>query len=226
MKTIKSVIPFIGTLLTLITLSCNNSDKFQPPIIHEISDEFKSYASFDSASFWVYQNDQNLLLDTVKIVKIITDKRFHVDQTSKPGFYYNAIEMFFNSSAIGFSKAELTAGSKYDETTTMSENYRLYFENGRFLSIFTPKYPFGNTQLLGINEGNYTNIMMHDTLFVNEKKYFDVYETSVKDYHDGNDTVFMKFYIAKNYGLVRMSKSSTSITESWSLFNSSLSQTK
>jgi hypothetical protein len=226
MKTALSAIQGIGFTLLLIATSCVKNDVYQAPIIHEISDEFKAYTVFDSASFWVYRNDQNTSLDTVTIVKVLTDKRFHVDYTGAPGFYYNAIELLYQSSRIGFTKAELTAGSKFDANTIMSENYRLYFENGRFLSIFTPKFPLGSTQLLGINEGNYTNLIVHDTLFLNENQYFGVYETSVKDYHDGNDTVFMKFYIAQHYGLIKMTKHSTTIDESWSLVGSSLTQSK
>lgn len=226
MKTPRLVLKIVSIVLLLIAASCANHDDYQVPAIYDISDEFKSYTVFDSASFWVYKNDSNTTFDTVKIVKVLTDKRFHIDNSGAAGFYYNAIELIYEESTIGFLKAELTAGSKYDANTTMTENFRLYLNNGRYFSIFTPKFPMGSTQILGINEGNYTNVKIHDAFFINEIEFNSVYETSVKDYHDGNDTVFMKFFIARNYGLIKWSKSSTTINESWSLRSSSLSQTK
>jgi hypothetical protein len=226
MKTPRLVLKIASIALLFVAVACANKDDYQIPPIYDISDEFKSYTVFDSASFWVYKNDSNTTIDTVKIIKVLTDKRFHIDNSGATGFYYNAIELMYNESTIGFMKAELTAGSKYDANTTMTENYRLYLDNGRYFSIFTPKFPIGSTQILGINEGNYTNVKIHDTFFVNEIEFSSVYETSVKDYHDGNDTVFMKFYIAKYGGLVKWTKSSTTIKESWSLKSSSLLQSQ
>lgn len=214
---------FIGSVLIS---SCLKNDGYQKPVTHEISDEFKSYAVFDSASFWVYKHDQSQIKDTVSIIKVLTDKRYHVDQTGAPGYYYNAIEMIYKSTANSFTKGEISAGSLYDENTTMSENYRLYYESGRFFSVFTPKYPIGQTQLLGINEGNYTNFAFHNSFYVNEVQYDSVFETTIHDYHDGNDTVFMHYFVARHFGIIRMTKKSSTIDESWSLISSSLSQSK
>lgn len=224
----KSNVPFpflVIMIILIISYSCLKNPDYKPPVIHEISDEFKTFAVFDSSSYWVYQNEQNQELDTVKIIKLIHGKRFHVDQTGAPGYYYNAIEMIYHSSAGHFSKGEITAGSLYDENTTMSENYRLYYKSGRYFSVFTPKFPIGQTQLLGINEGNYKNVALHSHYLVNEMAFDSVYETAVHDYHDGNDTVFMHFFIAKHYGIVKMTKKSTGMDETWSLLSSSLSQT-
>ncbi len=226
MKTTKLFWYVILMSLIYSLSSCSNNGTYVAPSLHEISAEFTSYVIFDSASSWVYQNDFNQILDTVTITKVLKDRRFHIEKPGVPGYYYNAIEMLMTSHETGMVKGEISAGSKYDANTVMTENYRLYFNNDRYFSIFIPKYPLGETQLLGINEGNYTNIMVHDTLFVNELKYTEVYETSVKDYHDGNDTVFMKFYIAKYFGLVKWTKDSSTLHDAWSLKSSSLLQTK
>lgn len=226
MKT-KILFSLTATIIgSILITSCLKNDGYQKPVIHEISDEFKSYTVFDSASFWVYKHDQSQVKDTVSIIKVLTDKRYHVDQTGAQGYYYNAIEMIYKSSAHNFTKGEISAGSLYDENTTMSENYRLYYESGRFFSVFTPKYPIGQTQLLGINEGNYTNFAFHNNFYVNEIQYDSVWETTIHDFHDGNDTVFMHYFIARHFGVIRMTKKSSTIDESWSLINSSLTQSK
>ncbi len=216
--------PLSALFIGLLMVSCFKNDGYQPPVIHEVSKEFREYTIFDSASYWVYQHDQNLTLDTVKIKSILNEKRLYADQSGKPAYYYYATELNLESKDIDFAKAEISAGETFDTVNMDSEIYRLYFGSGRYFSIFLPKHPMGQTQLLGINEGNYMNLAFHDKFYLFEKEYDSVYETTVHDYHDGNDTVFMHFFIARHYGLVKMTRKSNAIDESWSLFNSSLSQ--
>lgn len=233
----RSLFPFRKTLFILAIifegtiLSCTKDPVGQVQD-RKVSDEFKAYTIFDSASYWVYKKETSSVnnIDTVRITNVFKDRRFHIDQTEPNGFFYEAVEMYYKSSMTGITKGEITAGSPVGNST-MNENYRLYFNSGRYFSIFIPKYPFSEVQLLGINEGNYTNVEKLSEFYINNYKYTDVYHTSIKDYKDVSatdpDTVYMDFYIAKNHGLIKYSiiKPNTGINDVWSLQSFDLSQT-
>lgn len=219
---------FILFIFGSILFSCGTKGTINPINNRTISAEFKSYVAFDSTSYWVYRKENATVanIDTVRISRVIKDRRFYTDQTPNPGYYYDAIEMIYSSKLL-FSKSEISAGAPLGNAT-MTENYRLYFKDGRYFSIFIPKFPFGQIQRLGINEGNYTNVEKKSEFWVGGTKYNDVYFTTVKDYKNGPDTVYMEFYIAKNYGLIKYVKyhPSQSINDIWNLTASVLRQSK
>jgi hypothetical protein len=200
------------------TVQCTK-EKPEPYPVREISAEFKDYIAFDSSSYWIYKKENVIseILDTVKIYQVFRDRRFHSDATTS-GYYYDALEMFYKSSLTGITKGEIAIGTPYGNST-MNDLYRLYFNNGRYFSILIPKYPFGETQLLGVNEGNYTNVALLNNFLINGKVYSEVYHTNVVDYKNAPDTAFMDFYIAKNHGLVKYTilQPGQNINDSWVL---------
>ncbi len=183
----------------------------------EVSALFKSYTVFDTMSYWVYQNTQNDITDTVRVADYYTERRFHSPINQNPGFYYNAYEIRFQSDEIGIVRGEVTGGYSADLTDTLSENYRIYFNNGRYFSILTPQYSIGEEQLLGINEGNYTNEAFHSTYELNGNTFNSVFQVRVKDYQQAPDTVLMRFFMAKDVGLIRYFRQSENNTEDWVL---------
>lgn len=199
--------------------ACNTikDDNYVDPTISEVSLAFKAYTVFGPDSYWVYKNQLNDATDSVRVEDVITQRRFHSVQPNSPGFYYNAYELVFSSGATALTRGEITGGFASTTADTLPENYRIYFNNGRYFSILTPKYPVGQEQRLGINEGNYTNVAFHRNLELNGKSYSDVYETIVKDYHDGNDTVYMRFFLAKDAGIIRYTKESSAENVDWVL---------
>lgn len=217
MKKIKLflILVFFTSLLSACTKI--KDDTYVNPNTSEVSEAFKAYTVFGPSSYWVYKNQLNDATDSVWVEDVITQRRFHSFQTGNPGFYYNAYELIYSSGATSLTRGEVTGGFATATTDTLPENYRIYFENGRYFSILTPKYPIGQEQLLGINEGNYTNIGFYRNFELDGKTYADVYETLVKDYHDGNDTVYMRFYLAKDAGLIRFMKESSAENYDWVL---------
>lgn len=198
-------------------------EKGEPYSVKEISPEFKDYVAFDSSSYWVYKKENaSGVFDTVKIYQVWNDRRFHSDITTT-GYYYDAIEMFYKSSLTGLTKGEIAVGAPY-QNSTMNELYRVYFNNGRYYRILIPKYPFGETQLLGVNEGNFTNVALLNNFMINGRVYSEVYHTHIVDYKEAPDTTFMNYYVAKNYGLVKYSKvqPGKNIDETWVLQDSNL----
>ena len=219
MKKIKLLL--VIAIFTGLFSACTTikDDNYVDPIISEVSPAFKAYTVFGPNSYWIYKNQLNDATDSVIVTEVFTQRRFHSVQPNSPGFYYNAYELVFSSGATALTRGEITGGYASTTTDTLPENYRIYFNNGRYFSILTPKYPMGQEQLLGINEGNYTNVAFHRNFELDGKSYFDVYETIVKDYHDGNDTVYMRFFLAKDAGIIRYIKESSEENVDWVLTN-------
>ncbi|MDY0078716.1 MAG: hypothetical protein RBR87_15715 [Bacteroidales bacterium] len=186
------------------------------PKIGEVSNAFKAYTVFGSGSYWIYKNQLNGIEDSVIVREVTTQRRFHTVQ-GRPGFFYKAYEMLYSSGPMALTIGEVTGGYADTSKDTLPENFRIYFDNGRYFSILTPKYPLGEEQYLGINEGNYTNTAFHRNFELQGKSYSDVYITRVKDYHDGNDTVYMHFFLAKDAGIIRYIKQSNTENSDWIL---------
>lgn len=217
MKTVQKLFALTISASLLVACSTINDDKYVNPIISEVSPAFKAYTVFDPGTYWVYKNQANDTNDSVKVKDVTMQKRFHNLQSNSPGFYYNAYELDYSSNAIGLIRGEVTGGYAEASTDTLPENYRIYLRNGRYFSILTPKYPIGDEQHLGINEGNYTNLAFHREFELNGRSHINVYETLVKDYHDGNDTVYMRFFLAKDVGIIRYIKTSSTENFDWIL---------
>lgn len=205
-------------LIGSFSVQCTK-EKSEPYSVREISPEFKAYVAFDSSSFWIYkrENVASEILDTVKIYQVFRDRRFHSDVTTS-GYYYDAIEMFYHSSLTGLTKGEIAVSTPYGNSK-INDLYRIYFNNNRYFSILMPKYPFGETQLLGVNEGNFTNVALLNSLMINGRVYSEVYHTHIVDYKNAPDTAFLDFYIAKNHGLVKYTilQPGQNVNDSWVL---------
>ena len=211
-------VSFILLIMLVTIVSCTKSDSYSPPLeTSEVSALFKSYTVFDSSSYWIYENSQNQVIDTVTLIGYFTERRFHSPINQNPGFYYNAYITQFQSNLIGLIQGEITGGYSNDQTDSLPENYRIYFNNGRYFSILTPQYPLGEEQLLGINEGNYTNQAFYSTFELNGNIFNDVFQVQVKDYQQAPDTVLMQFLLAKNVGLIRYYRQSDNSTQDWTL---------
>ncbi len=203
MKTPKIVPLSLIITILLVNFACSGfDDKYQVTPINPISDQFKLYAAFDTNSYWVYQNEANTSVDTIRVRSVLRDTRVHFDNTTTEGYRYEAMEIGFESGTTGIIRTELIAGFQAPTVDQMNESLRIHFRNGRYFRIFMPKYPVGETQLLGINEGNYTNLGQFGTYELNGSSYTDVFHTEVKDYHSGADTVRLTFFLARNFGLI------------------------
>ncbi|MBS4056599.1 MAG: hypothetical protein KGZ82_04705 [Bacteroidales bacterium] len=204
----------------LLISACSKSNTFQPAPYNSVSDAFKQYSLFDTNSYWVFRNDLTLQKDTLTLTDFYSEKRFHTNPVTQKGYSYEAFLVTYTSKHIGIIKSEITAGEEQSTAEMMYENYRIYFNTGRYFSILTPMYPMNETQLLGINEGNYTNLAFMDEFVLNDITYSKVYKTSVKDYHDGTDTMFMEYYLADGVGLIKYTATNSATNLSWSLLQS------
>lgn len=218
MKTKNLILLYVILFAIVYLSSClKQDDVYQVSPINPISEEFKQYAAFDTNSYWVYQNEITKAVDTVRVFSVLTETRFHTDVNEPEGFRYEALDIKFQSGETGIIRTEIVAGHKPSTDEDMNESLRMYFANERYFRILMPQYPIGQTQLLGINEGNYTNLARMDSYSMNGKTYSAVFHTQVKDYQNGNDTVVMEFFLANGYGLIKYSLHGADTVAEWTL---------
>ena len=232
MKKLQAISIIKISLLMIIAIifvqSCTDEEIITEYPYHEISEEYQAYTAFDSGSYWVYQKTTATInnIDTVKITKVNLDRRFHTDITTT-GYFYDAIEQSLSSTYIGLEKAETSAGSPFNNST-MNENYRIFFNNGSYYSVFIPKYPLDSVQLLGEAEGNYQNLAFYNQLEIQGKLYSEVFHTQVVFNVGQTDQGIMEFFFAKDFGLVKYTKkqliNDIQINDEWVLTNSMLTR--
>ncbi len=218
MKMHKIVYFFLAAIL--ISACVKNNEPLPQPPHHPISDEFRLYAAFDTNSYWVFQEAETGIVDTLRVVSVTTERRFHQDNTTdETGFHYDAMNISFESDELGFVRYEITAGSQESDATMMYESLRAYFSSGRYFRMLMPRFANGDTQLLGEQEGNYTNLERIESYALNDRSYEEVFHTSVVDYLNAPDTVYMEFFIARQYGLIRYTADGPNTSIDWSLMD-------
>lgn len=224
MKSTQILSVFLFSIIMYVSTACMR-EPIDPYRVEKISKAFRAYSAFDSLSYWVYYKQGAAVnnIDTVHVTRVLLDRRFHIDDTYPNGYYYDAIEMQLSSKLTGIIKSEVSVGPAYNGSTN-NENLRIYFNNGRYYRILIPKYPDGEIQFLGPEEGNYMNIGKIPSMNIINKTYTDIYHTRIVDYKDAPDTTIWNFYLAKNYGLVRFTRvqQTKQINDIWELYESNL----
>lgn len=216
----------IYVLLTAVLISAcvKNNDPIQQPPHHPISNEYRLYSAFDTNSYWVFQESQSGMIDTLRVVSVKNERRFHSDNTTdESGFHYDAMEIGFESGDLGIVRSEITAGHEMSDASMLHESLRIYFRSGRYFRILMPRFSIGETQLLGEQEGNYTNLNFYESFTLNDRNYEAVYHTSVVDYLNAPDTVYMAFHIARHYGLIKFTANGPDTSLDWSLLDAAVS---
>jgi len=204
-------------LIVGVITSCSTPSQPNPIPYYKISDNFKSYCLFDTNSYWVYIDDATLVTDTVKINDIVETKRLNQDNVK---FNYQAIEMLTNENYFGISNLEITAGEYEVKAGEMNSLLRMYKTDGSYHLVFLPQYPYGDEIIMGDDIGVYTNIEKIDSFELNNHTYNDVYHTRVVV--SKNTVTEYNYWIAKNYGVIKIVKVSNGTTSSVSLQTSNL----
>ncbi|MBN2639048.1 MAG: hypothetical protein JXR65_08170 [Bacteroidales bacterium] len=213
----------LAVLITVASLSgCNSLFQNDTPY-YKISQPMKDYCYFDKGSFWVYQNDSTGVSDSVIVSDINSYIAFHAVDANTAAFNYDVIETSYDTNTFVHTTG-IYAGKPGDNG--QSGLYRIFYTSTNFVLAFAPEYNVGEAQLLGGQEGVYTNIDSTVSLSFNGYNFTNVYHTQEKVSIDGSDTTWYDFYFAPHYGLVKWVKSYQGSTESYSLKSSDLIQKK
>ncbi|PLX02260.1 MAG: hypothetical protein C0595_11410 [Marinilabiliales bacterium] len=188
-------------IIIVITLFANSCTKKVTPVpTYNFTDEFKSYCLFQPGSSWDYYKSDLEDTVTVNVDELIDYVWYNnVDEI----YYYEAYNMVFSSNSLGYKVLEITAGSTKDAINPMNSLMRIFFDNGDYRLVFDAKYPLGEEQIVGQQEGVYENVEILPSMKLHGNSYSDVYHTRVTDFYNQGFGDF-DFYIAKNHGLIKM----------------------
>lgn len=219
--------PHTAFLLILTLFMFQSCTKEQSPPSqrdeYHISNEFKRYTAFQKGSYWVYQllNTESTIIDTVWVEGTKFENRIHT--LGSVQYFYDAIELTLSSKEIGLIKGEITSGPALSPGQK-AETYRVYFNDGKYLSVFIPYHPLDSLVHLGGVEGDYSNMAFSSQLAINQKLYNDVYETRIISEPGTAQSVMHEYFFAKDVGCVKFSYQSAGqpTKEEWVLVSSTL----
>ena len=190
---------------------CNTLFQNDTPY-YKISALTKDYCNFEKGTQWVYQNDSTNAVDTIEIDNVNSYVAYHtVDATSSTSFRYDVIEMNYKTNGLNFVKGTIYAGADTNDL------YRIFFSDTTFLLALAPGFPTGDPQLLGGQEGVYTNKDVIPDMTLNGLHFTDILHSQEKVALDGGDTTRYELYLAPQYGLVKWTKTYQGNTVSYSL---------
>lgn len=208
-------------LVSLIALSGCGKLSQNSTIYYKISQTMKDYCYFDKGSFWIYQNDSTGVTDSVIVTDINSYIAFHPLDASGNAYSYNVIEATYNNNPY-IKLTGLYAGEP--GVNGKSGMYRIFYTKDTFALALAPGFKIGEPQLLGGQEGVYTNIDSAVSLSINGLNFNNVYHTREKVSLQNGDTTQTDFYFAPHYGLVKWIISHQGKTLSYSLKSSQLIQ--
>jgi hypothetical protein len=193
--------PFFG-LLSIIVVFANFSCS-KEVTHHYLSEEFKSWSFFNKGSYWVYQNDSTLNLDSAFINSNPEVIDVPKDQDKGAPTYQN-IAFTIHSKFYKYSK--LVAG---DGNESLYIN--IYNDYPVGLAAQPPKY-FCSYFMSGVDE--YTTLTYDSIFFIGSFKYLNVVHThfSTNELSRNYD-----FSFARNIGLIKVIIETPDSTVSWSL---------
>ncbi len=226
----KKVPVYFIALVLLTFLGCNTTPpppepEPEPEVPdYDFSDIAKQYLIFQPESYWVFQDDSTMALDTVQLYSVKDEIRKQDPGTSAE-YSYAAEWKYFSTNNTGLLKGESFATNTSLPDDVPNSLERIYFTEDSYKIAFAPVYPFGNRITLGGEEGTFVNVEKIPSFQLNGKVYTDVYHSVSEDYNDyPGDTVFYHFYYAKNYGLIKYYFDHKGYGHSYSLVNAEVHQ--
>lgn len=225
-----------GFILLVVGLSfggCNSLFKGNNPY-YKISAEFKNFCYFDAGSQWTYQNDSTGTQYNVTVKSINSYVGFQASNATNQPFNFDVIEMRLDTNAFDMIKENIYATNPISipDTTKLNDLFRLFYAHGidtTFVLAFAPQYKLQQPELLGGQEGIYTNMEILPYYLIGQTRYNNVYHSrdvfpEMVNGVASNDSVTMNFYIAEHYGIIKWTSLYKGKTTSYSLVSSDLIQ--
>lgn len=199
---IKLKLSLLILLLMGIFLSfCNKEAKH-----YYISEEFKSWCSFNKGSYWIYQNDSTLIQDSLFLTKdpSILDVPYRLDKGAPT---YQHITILFMSQF--FNQCRLVTGPGGLELLDM-----IIYSNEEPLGLVATPTQYFVPSWSNIPDGGYKTLVYDSTFTIGSVKYLNVVHTQFS--YDGKLKKY-NFSFAKHVGLIKFVFESSDSTVSWSL---------
>ncbi len=220
---------FLGLIAVVIfAAGCNKLFNGQNAYYH-VTPQFKDFCFFKTGSQWTYQDDSTQVPFSLTINDISSYIGFQSPNPTTPSFSYDVIEMVLDSNSMNLWKESISATRLLSDTSHMNDLFRIFKTDSSFVLAFAPQYKLRQPQIIGGQEGIYTNMEILPYYLELGKKYDNVYHSRDKFPKIVNgsyttDSVTMDFYIAKHYGIIKWTSQYLGKTDSYSLVSSNLIQ--
>lgn len=199
---------------------------------YKVTQQFKNFCYFDKGSQWTYRDDSTGNTYNITINDISTYIAFQSENPTTPAFSFDVLQMKMDTNGLNIAKENIYATRILTDTTYMNDLLRVFYAQGTdttFVLAFAPQYTLREPQLLGGQEGIYTNLEIMPYFYANQVKYDNVYHSRDKfpKFVNGNqttDSVTMDFWIAEHYGIVKWTSVYKGDTSSYTLVGSNLKQ--
>ena len=163
-----------------------------------IQDSFKKWTLFNPGSYWIYYNEQTMKLDSVYVDTIPLEYFYPPD---KDKIHYEII--IYNAVNL----AEFTLGARADDSFLLCEGSAGH--DFIFSYRVSANISQNITEACGV-------VHRYDTLTINNIKFFNVIH--IRDSSTNNFLYSRQdYFFAKNIGIIKYSKTSSSLDTTWSL---------
>lgn len=190
-------------LIILVFLFINSCNKEETEHIR-VSGEFKRWTVFPNGSYWIFQNDSTLDIDSVFVQgnpKFIDVPPY----SSKDNFTLETIEMSYSSLFFSSSSQNVGQGGK--------ETYYIHVYGNSIIPLIASS---GDNFISYIPSGNEDNTLMILSLFftfyIGQEKFYPVVSTQCSV--SGKKWTC---WFAKDIGLIKVTGENTNPDFSWSL---------
>jgi len=223
MKTQHLILPI---LISIVLLGCRKPDP-DPPEQHYIRQEVRDWGYFEEGSYWVFQNDSTLTLDTLRVTNIDTIKTGYKKDSKLTGLYSRSI--FESDIYYGFliniegslSDADIFLNfyerSSVEEEVTIIEGLFLKTELSEINQFGQKQFIMSNNYMLlswddkklnnkilnkeGSSWKKYSNYYFHHGMQILEDEV-NVYEIDeILDNYSLNGKTYNNVYHIKSYSL-------------------------
>ena len=171
-----------------------------------LSDYARSYGSFKSGSYWIYQNDSNLILDSIYVMDLKLSSWSRLSESDHLKVKYQTLDCSLGSSI----NSAITFFIRID-------SYRSYIRYHYFNLKANADAIYNSESLTKIPDRDWNSVSYHDTMNINNTVYTNVYEIE-NNFDFAFDYKKLNVFIASGIGLLKWNiLYNDSTSESWSL---------
>jgi hypothetical protein len=202
---IKNILNFFlfSCVVSITFCGCKKSSQ---PIHYVISDEIKQWYLYQKGSYWIYQNENTLQIDSTSISK---DPSFWQDNFYKDDGSLGAITDHIDISYDGnvLQTCNITPGEV--EISTREAGYHKI----AFLSNIE------EGKKLILSEYTYEYIHHYDSLAIYNQYFHDVRQTRFSSSlnSNGTDSLALNLFFARHIGLIKLTQSRSGTDTTWSV---------
>ena len=172
-----------------------------------LTDYAKTYGAFNIGSYWIYQQDSSILIDSIYVIDLKHTNWARPIDSDGDILHFESLTCNLASSINSLSTHHIKVDSELSRI-----NYHLYNWDA------TAQNTEGN--LVKIPDQDWSTVMYHDSININGNLYLKVYEIE-NHFYTPYDYKRLNAFVVSGVGLLKWSMlKNDSTIESWSLLRS------